>query len=85
MGGERKRDVLGLNALHLLPYALGDIRNFDGRVRLDDAQQVLLQQRVVQRGEVRADRRVRGELCIEGRGEEGVNICDDEWRGEREA
>ena len=51
-----KDDSLSLNTLPLLPHQLRDVRNLDRRVRLDDAQEVLLEEVVVQRREVRADR-----------------------------
>lgn len=51
--------ALGLDLLLALPDLLRNVVNLDRRVRLDDPQQVLLEQRVVQRREVRADRRVR--------------------------
>ena len=56
--------ALLLDRLPALPDLRGDVLDLDNRVRLDDAQQVLLQERVVQRGEVRADRDVGGELCL---------------------
>ena len=51
-----------LDGLPALPDLLRDVLDFNDRVRLDDPQQVLLQQRVVQRREVRADGDVRGEF-----------------------
>lgn len=55
--------VLGLDRLDRLPDELGHVRDLYPRERLDDADQILLEQRVVQRGQVRADDRVIGELC----------------------
>lgn len=52
-------DALRLDLLLSLAHLLRDIVNLNRRVRLDDAQQILLEQRVVQRREMRADRRVR--------------------------
>ena len=57
-------DALELDGLAALPDLLRDVLDLDERVRLDDAQQVLLEQRVVERGEVRADGRVRRELVL---------------------
>ncbi|PPQ96435.1 hypothetical protein CVT26_005068 [Gymnopilus dilepis] len=54
---------LDLNSLPFLANRLSDILDLDDRVRLDDPQEVLFQEGVVQRGEVRPDRRVGGELC----------------------
>ena len=55
-------DALQLDGLAALPDLLRDVLDLDERVRLDDAQQVLLEQRVVQRGQMCADSRVGGEL-----------------------
>ena len=52
-----------LDGLPALADLLGDVLDLDDRVRLDDAPEVLLEERVVQRREVRADRDVGRELC----------------------
>ena len=53
---------LELDRLPPLPDLLRDVLDLDDRVRLDDAEQVLLEQRVVQRGEVCSDGDVGGEF-----------------------
>lgn len=63
---KQKGYALRLNALPLLPHELRDMRNLDGRVRLDDPEEVLLEEVVVQRREVRADRWVRREFYKKG-------------------
>ena len=54
---------LDLDRLAALPDLLRDVLDLDDAVRLDDPQQVLLEQLVVQRAEVRPDRWVARELC----------------------
>lgn len=49
---------LELDRLPSLPDLLRDVLDLDDRVRLDDAEEILLKQRVVQRGEMRPDRGV---------------------------
>ena len=51
-----------LDRLPPLPDLLRDVLDLDDRVRLDDAEEVLLEQRVVQRGEMCPDRGVGREL-----------------------
>jgi hypothetical protein len=58
-----ERDSLGFDRLPLLADRLRDVVDLHGGVGLHDAQQILLEERVVQRGEVRTDRWIRGELC----------------------
>ena len=57
------RHLLRLDALALLPDLLRDVLDLDDRVRLDDPEEVLLQQCVIERREVCANGRVRRELC----------------------
>ena len=59
----RAGDALDLDVAHRLLHLLGDVGDLDALVRLDDAHEVLLEERVVQGGEVRADDRVVRELC----------------------
>lgn len=58
---------LDLYLPHRLLYALCHMLNLDARVRLDDAQEILLQQRVVQGGKVGPDDGVRGQFCCKDR------------------
>jgi hypothetical protein len=59
---EAKRNSLGFHRLPLLADRLRDVVDLHGGVGLHDAQQILLEERVVQRGEVGTDRWIRGEL-----------------------
>ena len=47
---------LELDSLPSLSYLLRDVLNLDDGVGLDDAEEVLLEKRIVQCGEMRADR-----------------------------
>ncbi len=47
--GQREGDVLELDRLPALADLLRDVFDLDDRVRFDDSEQVLLQQRVVER------------------------------------
>lgn len=60
-------DALDLDVPDRLLHLLCDVCDLDARVRLDDAHEVLLEERVVQRGEVRPDDGVVRQLCA-GRG-----------------
>lgn len=56
-------DLLDLDVPDGLLDQFGDVSDLDARVRFDDAHQVLLEQRVVQRREVIPDDRVVRQLC----------------------
>ena len=51
-------DALQFDGLSALPDLLRDVFDLDDRVGLDDPEQILLQQGVVQRGQMCADSRV---------------------------
>ena len=63
MLGWEERHVLKLDRLPALADLLRDILYLNDRVRLDDPEEVLLQQCVIERREVCANGRVRRELC----------------------
>ena len=63
MLGWEEWHVLELDRLPALADLLRDILYLNDRVRLDDPEEVLLQQCVIERREVCANGRVRRELC----------------------
>ncbi len=60
------KDALQLDRLPALADLLRDVLDLDDQVWLDDAEQILLEQGVVQRGQVCPDRGVRRELWKDG-------------------